>query len=124
MGKAAALTGEDTLETISRRQFFSRRVLGQVWQKTAELFPASVAVEAKPAPEVAGEPLTLSAEPERTVMPEYFSSPLYSYALLSEMPWDMLAEEAKRLGIDYEGRQKIDVVREIFVGKAAAESEG
>ena len=61
---------------------------------------------------------------ERTVMPEYFSSPLYSYALLSEMPWDMLTEEAKRLGIDYEGRQKIDVVREIFVGKAAAESEG
>ena len=57
-------------------------------------------------------------------MPEYFSSPLYSYALLSEMPWDMLTEEAKRLGIDYEGRQKIDVVREIFVGKAAAESEG
>ena len=124
MGKSAGMTGEDTLETISRRQFFSRRVLGQVWQKTAELFPASVAVEAKPAPEVAGEPLTLSAEPERTVMPEYFSSPLYSYALLSEMPWDMLAEEAKRLGIDYEGRQKIDVVREIFVGKAAAESEG
>ena len=118
------MTGGDTLETISRRQFFSRRVLGQVWQKTAELFPASVAVEAKPAPEVAGEPLTLSAEPERTVMPEYFSSPLYSYALLSEMPWDMLTEEAKRLGIDYEGRQKIDVVREIFVGKAAAESEG
>ena len=124
MGKSAGMTGEDTLETISRRQFFSRRVLEQIWQKTAELFPASVAVEAKPAPEVAGEPLTLSAEPERTVMPEYFSSPLYSYALLSEMPWDMLTEEAKRLGIDYEGRQKIDVVREIFVGKAAAESEG
>ena len=124
MGKSAGMTGEDTLETISRRQFFSRKVLGQVWQKTAALLPVSMATEAKPAPEVAGEPLTLSAEPERTVMPEYFSSPLYSYALLSEMPWDMLAEEAKRLGIDYEGRQKIDVVREIFVGKAAAESEG
>ena len=83
-----------------------------------------MATEANPAHEVAVEPVALYAEPERTVMPEYFSSPLYSYALLSEMPWDMLAEEAKRLGIDYEGRQKIDVVREIFVGKAAAESEG
>ena len=124
MGKVAGMTGEDTLETISRREFFSRKVLGQVWQKTAALLPVSMATEAKPTPEVAVEPVTLSAEPERTVMPEYFSSPLYSYALLSEMPWDMLTEEAKRLGIDYEGRQKIDVVREIFVGKAAAESEG
>ena len=121
MGKAAAMTGEDTLETISRRQFFSRRVLGQVWQKTAELFPASVAVEAKPAPEVAGEPLTLSAEPERTVMPEYFSSPLYSYALLSEMPWDMLIDEARHYGISYEGRSKMDVVRELFVGTGGKE---
>ena len=118
------MTGEDNLETISRRQFFSRRVLGQVWQKTAELFPVSGAVEAKPAPDAAVESVTVSAEPDRTVMPEYFSSPLYSYALLSEMPWDMLTEEARRLGIDYEGRQKIDIVREIFVGKAAAESEG
>ena len=124
MGKVSGMTGEDTLETISRREFFSRRVLGQVWQKTAELFPASVAPEAKPAPEVAVEPVTLSAEPERTVMPEYFSSPLYSYALLSEMPWDMLVDEAKRLGIDYQGRAKIDVVREIFVGRAVAETEG
>jgi len=54
-------------------------------------------------------------------MPEYFSSPLYSYALLSEMPWDMLIEEAKRLGIEYEGRSKIDVVREIFMGKGGTE---
>ena len=118
------MTGEDTLETISRREFFSRKVLGQVWQKTAELFPVSVAIEEKSASEVESEPVTVSFEPDRTVMPEYFSSPLYSYALLSEMPWDMLVEEAKRLGIDYAGRQKIDVVREIFVGKKAAESEG
>lgn len=124
MGKVSGMTGEDTLETISRREFFSRKVLGQVWQKTVELFPVSAAAEAKPASDLQGEPVTLLAEPDRTVMPEYFSSPLYSYALLSEMPWDMLVEEAKRLGIDYEGRQKIDVVREIFVGKAAAESEG
>ena len=83
-----------------------------------------MAPEAKPAPEVAVEPVTLSAEPDRTIMPEYFSSPLYSYALLSEMPWDMLVDEAKRLGIDYQGRAKIDVVREIFVGRAVAETEG
>ena len=124
MGKVSGMTGEDTLETISRREFFSRRVFGQVWKKTAELFPVSVVAEAKPAPEVEGESIKVFTEPDRTVMPEYFSSPLYSYALLSEMPWDMLVEEAKRLGIDYAGRQKIDVVREIFVGKKAAESEG
>ena len=60
---------------------------------------------------------------DRTVMEGYFSSPIYSYALLSEMPWDMLIAEAQRLGIDYEGRSKIDVVREIFMGKGEVEAE-
>ena len=112
------------MEQISRRDFFSRKVLGQVLQKAATIFPVA-AEPAEVVPEVVPDAVdAVLGEEERTVMPEYFSSPLYSYALLSEMPWDMLAEEAKRLGIDYEGRQKIDVVREIFVGKAAAESEG
>lgn len=109
------------MEQLSRRDFFSRKVLGQVWQKAAAIFPVS----AEPV-EVLAEVATDTTEAipglgERTVMPEYFSSPLYSYALLSEMPWDMLIDEAKRLGIDYEGRSKIDVVREIFIGKAGAE---
>jgi hypothetical protein len=109
------------LEQLSRRDFFSRKVLGQVWQKAATIFPVSPEpVEVRP--EVAPDTVdTFSGEDERKVMPEYFSSPLYSYALLSEMPWDMLIEEAKRLGIDYEGRSKIDVVREIFMGKGGTE---
>lgn len=113
------------LEQISRRDFFSRKVLGQFWQKAAAIFPVAadpVEVMQEVAPEVVPDTVdTVPGEEERTVMPEYFSSPLYSYALLSEMPWDMLIEEAKRLAIDYEGRSKIDVVREIFMGKGGAE---
>jgi hypothetical protein len=117
------MTGEGTLETLSRREFFSRRVLGQLWQKTAELLPISVPAKEQSAL-IDDEMITEITEPDRSVMPEYFSSPLYSYALLSEMPWDMLVEEAKRRGINYEGRTKIDVVQEIFVGKKAAGLEG
>jgi len=109
------------LEQLSRRDFFSRKVLGQVWQKAAAIFPVSEEpVEAKPEAAI-DTPDSIPGAGERTVMPEYFSSPLYSYALLSEMPWDMLIEEAKRLGIDYEGRSKIDVVREIFMGNGGTE---
>jgi hypothetical protein len=60
---------------------------------------------------------------DRTVMEGYFSSPIYSYALLSEMPWDMTIDEAIRLGIDYEGRSKMDVIRDIFLGKDQKEAE-
>ena len=109
------------MEQLSRRDFFSRKVLGQVWQKAAAIFPVSAEPVEVLAEVASGTSETPTGEGERTVMPEYFSSPLYSYALLSEMPWDMLIEEAKRLGIDYEGRSKIDVVREIFMGKGGTE---
>ena len=121
MGKNIGMMGGFELEQLSRRDFFSRKVLGQVWQKAAAIFPGSAEPVEVLAEVASGTPETPTGEGERTVMPEYFSSPLYSYALLSEMPWDMLIEEAKRLGIDYEGRSKIDVVREIFMGKGGAE---
>ena len=114
-----AMSGE-----MSRREFFSCRTLGEVFRKVSPMLEIksdseqlSVPVES---PEV-NEPETVAAE-ERTVMDGYLSSPLYSYALLSEMPWDMLAEEARRRGIPYEGRSKMEVVRELFVG--AEEREG
>ena len=53
---------------------------------------------------------------ERTVMQGYFSSPLYSYALLAEMPWEMLIEEARQRKIPYEGRAKMEIVKELFLG--------
>lgn len=56
-------------------------------------------------------------------MEGYLSSPLYSYALLSEMPWDMLTDEARRYGIQYEGRTKMEVVRELFIGSGGKEGE-
>ena len=117
-------------EAMNRREFLSRRGLGEMLRKAAPLFgingDGATGDAATDSAVIAGERAeTHKVEHDgRRVMEGYLSSPLYSYALLSEMPWDMLVEEAKRLGIDYEGRQKIDVVREIFVGKAAAESEG
>lgn len=111
------------MEHISRREFFSRKVLGQLWQKTGEglsmglkaLEAAQLQMAKDDAGQSAEETVMIDSD-ERVVMPEYFSSPLYSYALLSEMPWDMLIDEAKKLGIAYENRSKIDVVREIFMG--------
>ena len=111
-------------EEMSRREFFSRRVLGEVFRKVSPILGIKSDSEQLSAPAESPkvkEPETVEAE-ERTVMDGYLSSPLYSYALLSEMPWDMLAEEARRRGIPYEGRSKMEVVRELFVG--AEEREG
>lgn len=112
------------MEQISRREFFSTKLLGQLWQKTGE--GLSMGLKAIEAAQLSmatdddtgksSDETVMSASAERVVLPEYFSSPLYSYALLSEMPWDMLIDEAKKLGIAYENRSKIDVVREIFMG--------
>lgn len=50
---------------------------------------------------------------------EYFSSPLYSYPLLQEMPWEMLIEEAAKKGITTEGRTKNDIARELFCSSSS-----
>ena len=108
---------------MSRREFLSRRGLGEVFRKVTPMLGIKVESEQLDATaenQEVKESETIATE-ERRVMDGYLSSPLYSYALLSEMPWDMLIEEAKRLGIEYEGRSKIDVVREIFMGKGGTE---
>ena len=109
---------------MSRRDFLSRRGLGEVFRKVTPML--GIKTESEQLSTTAEnhevkEPETIAIE-ERTVMEGYLSSPLYSYALLSEMPWDMLVEEARRRGIPYEGRSKMEVVRELFIG--AAEREG
>ena len=109
---------------MSRREFLSRRGLGEVFRKVTPMLGIKVESEQLDATaenQEVKESETIATE-ERRVMDGYLSSPLYSYALLSEMPWDMLVEEAQRRGIPYEGRSKMDVVRELFVG--AAEREG
>ncbi len=50
----------------------------------------------------------------RDSLNQYFRSPMHSYPLLQEMPWDMLVTEAERLGISVEGRNKNDIARDIF----------
>ena len=57
----------------------------------------------------------------RDSMEKYFQSPMYSYPLLQEMPWDMLLEEAKNLGIAVEGRTKNDIARDIFLNNTKEE---
>ena len=109
---------------MSRREFLSRRGLGEVFRKVTPMLGIKVESEQLDATaenQEVKESETIATE-ERRVMDGYLSSPLYSYALLSEMPWDMLTEEAERRGIPYEGRSKMEVVRELFVG--AAEREG
>ena len=109
---------------MSRREFLSRRGWGEVFRKVTPLLgikAESEQLDATAENQETKESETTATE-ERTVMNGYLSSPLYSYARLSEMPWDMLTEEAERRGIPYEGRSKMEVVRELFVG--AAEREG
>ncbi len=111
---------------MSRREFLSRRGLGEVFRKVTPMLGIKAEPEQPSATkkiQEVKEPETIAAE-ERTVMDGYLSSPLYSYALLSEMPWDMLVEEAQRRGIPFEGRSKMEVVREIFVGAADREAQG
>ena len=111
-------------EAISRREFLSRRGLGEMLRKVTPILGirADAAEPELPPPAATAVPAS-GAGGERTVMEGYLSSPLYSSALLSEMPWDMLIEEARRYGIAYEGRTKMDVVRELFVGAGGREEK-
>ncbi len=104
------------MEQISRREFFSRKVLGQVWNKAIPMEIISKTLSEKLS-EPVGHSNATPVDGERVVMQDYFSSPLYSYALLSEMPWEMLADEAQKRGIPFEGRSKMDIVRELFTGE-------
>ena len=114
-------------EAMNRRELLSRRGLGEMLRKAAPLFgingDGATGDAATDSAVIAGERAeTHKVEHDgRRVMEGYLSSPLYSYALLSEMPWDMLIDEARNHGISYEGRSKMDVVRELFVGTGGKE---
>ena len=74
---------------MSRREFLSRRGLGEVFRKVTPMLgikTESEQLDATAEKQEVKEPETIAIE-ERTVMEGYLSSPLYSYALLSEMPW-------------------------------------
>lgn len=45
----------------------------------------------------------------------YFQSPLSSYPLLQEMPWEMLISAAELKDIPIEGRSKNDIARDLFL---------
>ncbi len=51
---------------------------------------------------------------EQQALADYFRSPLYSYPLLQEMPYDMLAFEAEKCGIAVTGRSKNEIARDLF----------
>ena len=51
---------------------------------------------------------------EQQALADYFRSPLYSYPLLQEMPYDMLAFEAEKYGIPVTGRSKHEIARDLF----------
>ena len=45
----------------------------------------------------------------------YFESPISSYPLLQEMPWEMLISAAESRNIPTEGRSKNDIARDLFL---------
>ena len=54
-------------------------------------------------------------ELKRESLEQYFKSPIHSYPLLQEMPWDLLVAEAEMRGIPIEGRDKNDIARDLFL---------
>ena len=110
------------MEEISRREFFSKEMLGQLWRKRDSVGSLTETMP-KNSAERSQEKKVSQQVDERVVMQGYFSSPLYSYALLSEMPWEMLIEEARQRNIPYEGRAKMEIVKELFLGQDDKEGD-
>jgi hypothetical protein len=54
-------------------------------------------------------------ELKRESLEQYFKSPIHSYPLLQEMPWDLLVAEAEIRGIPIKGREKNDIARDLFL---------
>jgi hypothetical protein len=54
-------------------------------------------------------------ELKRESLEQYFKSPIHSYPLLQEMPWDLLIAEAEMRNIPIEGRDKNAIARDIFL---------
>lgn len=88
-------------ESISRREFFSKDSLKLFFRGRPE------------------KPLTESEKRQMSIE-EYFKSPISSYPLLQEMPWDFLIAEAKAKGIPIEGRSKNEIAKDVFLKKDTA----
>ena len=61
------------------------------------------------------EPPQSESERRQESLEEYFKSPMHSYPLLQEMPWDFLVSEATSRGIIVEGRSKNEIARDLFL---------
>jgi hypothetical protein len=83
-------------EKISRRQFLSGAIFKKLWEN------------------VASEPRSPEARRQDSLR-QYFRSPLSSYPLLQEMPWEMLLAEARARGIPTAGRSKNAIARDLFL---------
>lgn len=86
--------GEEMARSMTRREFLSFEGLLHTWRDITSN--------------------TLSESRRRESIEQYFQSPLYSYPLLQEMPWELLLEEADRKGISTDGRSKNDIARDLF----------
>ncbi len=51
--------------------------------------------------------------------PDFFSSYESSYALTLAYPDDIIIESARGMGIEVEGKERIEIVREMFLGKGS-----
>ncbi len=83
-------------DAISRRDFFRQDFLKLFFSAGAD------------------KPLT-ETEIRQKNLEEYFKSPIHSYPLLQEMPWDFLVSEAASKGIIVEGRSKNEIARDLFL---------
>ena len=83
-------------DRISRRDMFTREIL--------KLFFNLASIK------------TLDEEElKRESLEQYFKSPIHSYPLLQEMPWDLLVTEAEMRGIPVQGRDKNAIARDLFL---------
>ena len=90
------MKGDILLDICTRREFLSPKVLYSLF---------SGRQDSEPSPEIK----------RKESLEAYFNSPMTSYPLINEMPWDMLVAEANKLGIATENRTKNDIARDIFL---------
>ena len=83
-------------DRISRRDMFTREMLKLFFKLTS-----TKTVDEK--------------ELKRESLEQYFKSPIHSYPLLQEMPWDLLIAEAEMRNIPVEGRDKNAIARDLFL---------
>lgn len=83
----------------SKRQFFKRGFLGQI---------AGI---------VAGFQEGMAAAERKDEFERFFGSYESCYALVLAYPDDILLETARKEGVAVEGREKIDIVKELFIKK-------